>query len=141
MLIDDGFVPNACDPCVLNRVSTGIQTTVVIYVDDLLVTCKDRTHIAAVKNLIELHFDEVKVKSGFSVTYLGMNLERIADPEDDRIEVTMKAFTDVILQEWHEANLYHYAVPADDKLLHLSTDYKLLDEPTARKFHKTVAQL
>ena len=96
VLIDDGFVPNPCDPCVLNRESVGIQTTVVIYVDDLLVTCKDRTHIAAVKNLIELHFDEVKVKSGFSVTYLGMNLERITDPGDDRIEITMKAFMDAI---------------------------------------------
>jgi len=58
VLIDDGFVTNPCNPCVFNRVSAGIQTTVVLNVDDLLVTSKDRTHILAVKNLIELHFDD-----------------------------------------------------------------------------------
>ena len=34
----DGFVDNPCDPCILNKMSNGIQITVLIYVDDLLLT-------------------------------------------------------------------------------------------------------
>lgn len=66
MSIDDGFKLNECDSCVLNRTS-----------GDMLVTSKDITHISAVKNMIELHFDEVKQKLGASITYVGMNCPRL----------------------------------------------------------------
>lgn len=137
VLVDDGFVANPCDPCVFNRVSVGIQTTVVLYVDDLLVTSKDRTHIFAVKNLLELHFDEVKMKSGQTVTYLGMSLTRYKDS----IEITMKALTDSILQEWSGEKLYPYSTPADEKLFYDHGDGKILNPSTSKKFHKTVAKL
>jgi len=123
VLTDDGFTVNDCDPCVLNRTSAGVQTTVVIYVDDLLVSSKDITHIRAVKNLIELQFDEVKQKSGTSFTYLGMNLMKVQDNMKGfySLEITMIGFTESILQEWNGYSFYPYSVPADDKLINCFT--------------------
>ena len=137
VLVDDGFIVNPCDPCVFNRMSVGIQTTVVLYVDDLFVSSKERTHISDVKNLIELHFDEMKKKTGPSVTYLGMSLTRF----EDSIHITMKALTDSILQEWSGEKLYPYSTPADEKLFYDHGDDKTLDPSTSKKFHKTVAKL
>ena len=40
-----GFSPNDCDPCLLTRNQNGVRTTVIIYVDDLMITskkCDDR---------------------------------------------------------------------------------------------------
>ena len=142
VLTDDGFVVNECDPCVLNRTSAGLQTTVVIYVDDLLVSSKDITHIRAVKNLIELHFDEVKQKSGTSVTYLGMNLMKVHDNIKGfySLEISMIGFTESILQEWNGHKLYPYSIPADDKLFYVNPSQQL-NHVEAKRFHKSVAQL
>ena len=141
VLTDDGFTVNQCDPCVLNRTSAGIQITVVIYVDNLLVTSRDISHIRAVKNLVELHFDEVKQKSGESLTYLGMNLKKVDNIKGSySLEISMVGFTDSILQEWNGHKLYPYSVPADGKLFYINPSEKL-DPRSAKMFHKSVAQL
>jgi hypothetical protein len=37
-----GFVPNPIDPCVFNKTFRGLQCTVCLYVDDLMISCKDK---------------------------------------------------------------------------------------------------
>ena len=40
LLRDNVFSPNVMDPCVWNKTQNGAQTTIVIYVDDLLILAK-----------------------------------------------------------------------------------------------------
>ena len=42
VLKDNGYSPNPMDPCVWNRIVNGDQVTIVIYVDDLAISCKNR---------------------------------------------------------------------------------------------------
>jgi hypothetical protein len=67
VLNDLGFVQNPLDPCVMNKTVNGEQLTVVIFVDDILATCKSDSVITDLVSQLREEFDEVKVrrKSGF----------------------------------------------------------------------------
>ena len=71
-----GFVPNEVDPCVLNKTVRGKQCTILLYVDDLLVTCKDPSAILEVIASLEQAFEgDVKACHDKDLSYLGMHLK------------------------------------------------------------------
>jgi hypothetical protein len=45
-----GFVPNEVDPCVLNKNINGKQCSILLYVDDLLITCADEGTVRSLKS-------------------------------------------------------------------------------------------
>ena len=61
-LENQGFKKTAADPCVLNRVSSTEYSILVIYVDDLMIFCKTKEHIADIK---------IELKKDFSIKELG----------------------------------------------------------------------
>ena len=66
-LEENGFTANPCDPCVFNKTVNGVQITVLIYVDDLLLTCVDSSIINSTINALQTKFDSVfKVAEGNS---------------------------------------------------------------------------
>ena len=136
LLKKNGFKSNKMDPCVWNRVSDGKQTTIVIYVDDLLISSERQSDIEFVKNIIEKEFQEIKIKEGNELSYLGMLLRRLSDGS---IEVTMKGYIEEILKDWSNEELREYIIPADIKLFY--TDDETKKYTSKKKFHKTVAQL
>ena len=74
-LTDWGFTPNPRDPCVLNKVIRGKQLTVVIYVDDLLMTC---VYVKEVRNLAEdlrSKYGQFRTSDGPIVNFLGTKLD------------------------------------------------------------------
>jgi hypothetical protein len=93
VLSKDGFKPNPLDNCVWNKTVNEVQTTIVIYVDDLLITSKSKASIKHVRDLIEHEFLEIKTKEGNEVTYLGMNLKR----SEGSIEISMKGYIESML--------------------------------------------
>jgi len=58
----NGFAPNPMDPCIWNKNTNGNQITIVIYVDDLAISCRDKTEVHKIKDIIEKEFLDIKIK-------------------------------------------------------------------------------
>ena len=67
-----GFIENDCDPCILIRRHQGVRTTVIIYVDDVMITSRFKSHITAVILELEKRYDKLKVSTGPIHSFLGM---------------------------------------------------------------------
>jgi len=52
----NGYAPNTMDACVWNKSVNGFQTTIVIYVDDLAISSKNREDVHAAMELIKKEF-------------------------------------------------------------------------------------
>jgi len=120
------------DPCVWNKNVNGNQVTIVIYVDDLAISCKDKAEVHKIKDIIEKEFLDIKVKESNEMSYLGMSLKL----SDAGIEMSRKGYIEEVLKDYGE--LYEYAHPADEKLL-VNEDSTPLDDK--KGFHKVVAKL
>ena len=72
-LISDGYVMNPYDPCVFNKTSAeGVQTTIAVHVDDLLITSVSQADIDSVKLCLKNKYHEITVKTGKVLDYVGM---------------------------------------------------------------------
>jgi len=91
-----GFVPNPMDVCVWNKNVNGNQVTIVIYVDDLAISCKDVKEVHNARDLIQKEFVDVKIKESKEMTYLGMNIKIT----NDGVEVSMTNYIKEILKEY-----------------------------------------
>ena len=110
VLEKDGYAPNPMDPCVWNKTVNGNQTTIVIYVDDLAISSKDKSNVHAAMELIKKEFIEVKLKDSNEMSYLGMKLMITSDG----IEVGMVNYIEGILKEFE--GVHEYTHPAYEKL-------------------------
>jgi len=72
-----GFVANPYDICAFNKgtLEHGDQCTVILHVDDLMITCKQAQVIDEVVAAITEVYKEVKVKRGAVHSYLGMTFD------------------------------------------------------------------
>ena len=102
-----GYSPNPMDGCVWNKMVSGKQVTIVIYVDDLAISCVDKREVHNARDMIQNEFIDVKIKESSEMTYLGMNIKIT----EKGIEVSMVSFIQEILKEFD--GLYQYAHPAD----------------------------
>ena len=90
-----GYVVNLHDMCVLNKtMSDGSQCTVVIHVDDLMVTCKDDVVMETALEEIESTFGEVTIQRGNVLNYLGMTFDF---SEKGKVKVTMEGFIEEMM--------------------------------------------
>jgi hypothetical protein len=71
----DGFVENAYDQCVFNEEWTdGNQTTIVLHVDDLLVTNANESNLDAFYSYLKGVYKETRIVRGKVLDYVGMSL-------------------------------------------------------------------
>jgi len=70
VLIKEGYVENPMDPCVWNKTINGNQITIIIYVDDLAISCRDLSEVHKARDLIKKEFVDIKVKESSEI--LGM---------------------------------------------------------------------
>ena len=86
-LVDFGYVRNPYDICVFNKVDqAGVQSTIVLHVDDLLVTCADERVIDEFEACLRLAYPEITVRGGEVIGYLGMTFDFCIKGE---VKVTM----------------------------------------------------
>jgi hypothetical protein len=93
-----GFKENAADLCVLNRGEPGAdgsQTTVAVYVDDLLVTVYKEKDIQDLKTELERVYNTVAEHRGVKLPYLGMLLDYLVPGE---VKITMQKYIDDVLE-------------------------------------------
>jgi len=128
-----GYTSNPMDGCVWNKIINGNQVTIVIYVDDLAISCADKREVHNARDMIQKEFIDVKIKESNEMTYLGMNIKITKMG----IEISMVSFIQEILKEFD--GLYQYAHPADEKLFVIDEDAQ--EASDKKGFHRVVAKL
>ena len=94
-LVADGFVPNPYDPCVFNKTNrAGLQITVVLYVDDMMVTCEDERELDKFAAYLRKCYGEITEHRGTVLDFLGMTFDF---REHGKVRVTMKRLVDEII--------------------------------------------
>lgn len=137
-LIANGYVQNLYEPCIFNKwhEREQVQSTIGIYVDDIIVTCKD-AHIAeSIITSLESEFDELTVTRGKVHKFTGMIFDFT---ESRKLKITMKKSIDDILKR---NDITGTAVtPSTEELFQIDESSPRLDEMMREKFHSEVASI
>jgi hypothetical protein len=124
------------DPCVFNKVIRGKQCTILLYVDDLLVTCVDKNAISDVIDQLKQAFEgDVKFNSDKDLSYLGMHIKI----EKGRVTVSMTTYLRSVLDELKVKGTV--TTPATVALFEINKASRVLTQREAKEFHTTVAKL
>ena len=136
VLADMGFTPNPLDPCVLNKTVGENQLTVVVFVDDILATCKDESTLEQLIDGLKGKFAEVKgcVRDDFS--YLGMHVNN--DRSENVVKVSMEGYEDELMRYADITGVR--STPAAANLFEPGTTAPLCKSERAH-FHTLVAKL
>jgi hypothetical protein len=135
-----GYVPNPHDTCILNKTcKDGKQITIVLYVDDLLVTCAHLQEIRELLAALRKKYKEVTAVEGPVIEYLG---QRIDLTTPGTAEITMDGMTERIIADSGTMLLNKVTrSPSGEDLFVVPVDSALLSEKDRQHFHTTVARL
>jgi hypothetical protein len=136
ILTSMGFVQNPYERCVWNMDSGGTQVTIVVYVDDLLLTSTSLELLTAVEDTeLPSRLPEVKVKRGRVHPFLSMTLDfSVAG----KVSITMPNYIAETLEEFGVTGIA--ATPALPQLFEVR-ESPPLTAPVAKDFHRFVAKL
>jgi len=96
-LSEIGFQKNLNDDCVWNRIdSDGNQCTVVIHVDDIMITAKDESRLTSEIKLLQDKFGDLTITRGRILNYLGMIFDFSVE---DKVKITMDGFVTEMLSD------------------------------------------
>jgi hypothetical protein len=132
-----GFTPNGVDPCVLNLTRNGVQLTVVVYVDDLLVTCVSDDAIDWLMDKLVTRFKDVKRHREKNLSYLGMHINW-GNEDGAYLTVSMAAYVKKLLKDY--AVTGSASSPADARVFELDT-LPALTTREQKNYHTLVAKL
>lgn len=66
-----GFTPNPRDKCIFNKMTRQTKITIVVYVDDLMITSTDKQAILEVEAALLEAYGPFRTATGTTLTYLG----------------------------------------------------------------------
>ena len=131
-----GYGKNKHEWCVFNRTDeTGIQCTVALHVDDLLITSKSNKMIDALCTGLKYKYGEVTRTNGPVVNYLGMVFDMTCKGE---ARVSMKGYVDDVLNGSGIPGVAKS--PATDGLFEVREKLGVSEDERS-KFHSLVAKL
>ena len=139
-LIKLGYIRNYTDICVFNRTeSNNKQTTLVIHVDDMMITSTDDKHIDKIISEIEYLYPGLTKNRGKVLNYIGMtfNYEVLG-----KVKITMEGFIKDLLDTCQDI-VGVSTIPGDPKLFTVGkeTHNSLLPDNLREYFHSVVAKL
>jgi hypothetical protein len=136
-LLEFGYIANPYDVCVFNKVDeTGVQSTIVLHVDDLLVTCVDDHIIDQLEACLRRAYPEITVRGGDVIGYLGMSFDfRVAG----EVKVTMENSVAEILEGCGVTT--GRKTPATECLFDVREESPVSSEERRRWFHSNVAKM
>lgn len=135
-LLSDGFTQNEYDPCVFNKGVGANQCTVLLYVDDIMITCTDNAIIEQVVEHLTGVYQTVKVTRGKKHSYLGMSLDFSKDGD---CKITMDGYIAEVLRFADVSGTA--SSPASLHLFNVSESSPQLPEKDRLHFHSVVAKL
>uniref|UniRef100_A0AAV1UD78 Reverse transcriptase Ty1/copia-type domain-containing protein n=1 Tax=Peronospora matthiolae TaxID=2874970 RepID=A0AAV1UD78_9STRA len=108
-LDDQEFKSSAADPCVFVRVTREEYIIIVIYVDDLMISCKTKEHIASIKNSL---MEDFSIKDLGDLKYC-LRIEIHRKREDGTIKMNQKAYIKRLSEKFGVENCKDVHTPAD----------------------------
>ena len=135
-LVKYGFQQNRYDPCVFNMNIRGVQCTVAIHVDDLLITSIDKLALEEVANHLQSVYKDIRRVDGPRVGYLGMMMDLTGK---GKALITMDGFTNDVLDNSSIDGLAN--TPATDYLFVTREDAGTVTEDQRVHFHTMVAKM
>jgi histone deacetylase 1/2 len=134
-----GYKCNPKDICVFNKTVAGVQCTITLHVDDLMVTSITETMIDEVMNELRKHYErdgaELDVKEGKLHNYLGMTFDFSVEGQ---VKITMNKYVSEVLKFTEvkgtvstPATIELYTITESEKLGSVDSEY----------FHTVVAKL
>ncbi|MGC9156348.1 MAG: reverse transcriptase domain-containing protein, partial [Ferrimicrobium sp.] len=135
VLKEMGFEANPYDECVFNKGKGADQCTIVLYVDDIMVTCANATAIDEVIAGVRKAFGTIEVHRGPVQSYLGMTMDF---SEPGACIVSMEGYTADIVRAFGVDG--KAASPAGDNLFTVRDNVPPLDKRRKEAFHSAVAK-
>ena len=132
-----GHTPNAIDICVFNkRNPLGVQCTIAVHVDDLMITSTDADMIEALAEGLVNRYGDITRKDGPIVNYLGMVFDLTTQGV---AKVSMTCYVDDMLKETGTAK--GARTPAIEGLFDVRPDIDNASEEERVIFHRRVAKM
>jgi hypothetical protein len=132
-----GYKRNDLDVCVFNkRNSKGVQCTVTVHVDDLLIMSESEAMIKDLTDGLIGRYGQISLKRGPVINYLGMVLDFTHTGE---VQVTMGGYTDELLKWSGIAGTAR--TPGTDGLFEVRDTALPVPEEVRVWFHRTVAMI
>jgi hypothetical protein len=132
-LVEQGYVPNAYDPCVYNKTIDGVQCTVGFHVDDLLITCINESAIDALTEAIKTRFGGLTIHSGKVHNYVGGVFDFTVDGE---VSISMPHYTKRLVEDCGIQG--RAPTPAADDLFVIDESSELLNNTQREWYHSYV---
>jgi histone deacetylase 1/2 len=135
-LMNYGYTINEHDICVMNKEIDGQQITVVIYVDDLMITSTNKSHIDDLLSYLTEQYKSITINDGVIHSYLGMSLDF---SNDKQVKITMAGYINELLKQHYVEGIT--TTPANLNLFKINTNSKSLNNNERENFHSIVAKL
>ncbi|KAA8493869.1 Copia protein [Porphyridium purpureum] len=136
LLVKLRFAPNPYDACVWNREQHGRHVTVVMHVDDVLVSAPSESDIDGLIREIKHEYDGVERHRGKILSYVGMVFD-FNTP--GIVSVSMPGYVETVLEESPVSG--RSSSPAGTNLFAVSNKVERLSGPRADRFHSLVCKL
>jgi hypothetical protein len=133
-----GYKVNPSDICVFNRIETdSSQTTLVIHVDDMMITSTDDKRVDNIIAEIENLYPGLTKNRGKVLNYIGMtfNFEQLG-----RVIISMEGFIKDLLEDCVEI-VGVSTSPANNNLFTIDENSPLLNDKERERFHSLTAKL
>ena len=131
---------NPYDKCVFNRIEdNNSQTTLIIHVDDMMISACDEHHVDTVIKEIELLYPGLSKTRGKIFNYIGMTFNY---ETKNKLVINMNGFISDLLKECSDF-LGVSKTPAKNTLFNVNENESnpLLNDDMSERFHSIVAKL
>lgn len=137
-LMKCGFQANPCDDCVFNAKKRGVQVTVVMHVDDLMVSSVNKENVQDVINDLEKAYNKVNVQRGKKFDYLGMIFEY---NDEGYVTISMEDLVMEIINDLSLQPTSKATTPASANLYDVNQTSELLSPTMHALFHSVTMKL
>lgn len=139
LVTDLGFEQNIVDACTFNKTDdAGYQITVIMHVDDMLITCANKRTLDNLLSNLADKFPETKCHYGPCVPFLGMDLDF---KDVGNVRITMHGAEADIIATAGDIGARDTNSPALDNLFVVNQDNELVSEADQDWFRSNVAKL
>ena len=135
-LEDLGFKKNPYDECSFVRHKTGRTDTILVYVDDLMLTSKSKDTLVSIANALKKKYKEVTLKEGTEHDFLGIHWDFTARRE---VVLSMKGYVNNILEKYAVSK--KAKTPATEMLFQTNSECEKLGDVKRQWFHSCVMEL
>ena len=135
-LVGYGFKMNNKDNCVFCKTVRGKQLTVCFHVDDLMITCEDKSAVEDLLVHLERTYKTITINRGEVQNYLGMVFDF---KTKGVVNIGMEGYVEDVIRTYGVTR--HASTPAGADLFDVSPVSPKLNAADAEKFHSRVAKL